>query len=318
MPNRSIEFFKREIEKIPGRKLWSSNRVFLLCPWHTEQVPSGTISLDTAHPQWLGSFKCWGKCNKTASWNEFAEKTGLKKLSGKNKLPKTVPSIDLEGIRATLLPSKEEDDTTRDDFDFFDLQEDKWRGFNKGFLTKVGARLIYHDKSGRFYVWFPVIVNDKEVGYFRAQMKKAPDGEYPSYLNKKGNWVKKYGLFPFDYSIQMMRRKGLHTLVLVEGPRDALRLLRGGIPAVAIMGTNSWTTAKRRLIEMAGVNRIILMLDGDSAGRKATMEIYPELKMHLNTKVIRLWRIAKKLGKDKVDPCSAPTETIRLVKNSLR
>lgn len=315
----NVDFFKREIEKVPGPKLWSASRVFILCPFHAETHPSGTISLDPAHPRWLGSFKCWGKCNKTAPWNEVAEKLGLKKLDGKNALPKNVPLIDLKGVRQSLLPEKEkEDDSTRDDFDFFDLQEEKWRGFHKDFLKAVGARLIYHDKSGRFYVWFPVIVNDKEVGYFRALMKKDPNNVYPSYINKKGVWTKKYGLFPFDYAIRLMKRRELSTLVLVEGPRDALRLLKAGIPAVCIMGTNSWTPVKRRVIENSGAKRIILMFDGDKAGRKATYDIYKDLKMHISVKVFRLWRVAKRLGKDKIDPCSAPTETIRQVKNSLR
>lgn len=313
----NLEFFKRELAKVP-EVLIGSSRAWLKCPWHQESKASGTISLDTAYPRWLGSFKCWGKCNKSAPWNELAEKLGLQKLDGKNTLPKNVPNMDFKGIRESLLPSNHEDDSTRDDFDFFDLQEEKWRGFHKDFLKGIGARLIYHDKSGRFYVWFPVIVNDKEVGYFRAQMKKDPNNEYPSYINKKGVWTKKYGLFPFDYAVRMMRRKEFHTLVLVEGPRDALRLLRAGIPAVAIMGTGSWSNTKRHVIESAGVQRLILCFDGDAAGRKATHTIYPDLKMHLTVKVVRLWRVAAKLGLDKVDPCSAPTETIQQIKSSLR
>lgn len=314
--SQSVEFFKKEIEKIPGRKLWSNNRVFILCPFHSETFPSGAISLDSSHPRWIGSFKCWGKCNRTAPWNEVAERLGLKKLDGKNSLPKTVPSMDLKGTRASLLPPKE-DDSTRDDFDFFDLQEEKWRGFHKDFLKEIGARLIYYDKASRFYIWFPVIVNDKEVGYFRAQIKKAPNKEYPSYLNKKGIWVKKYGLFPFDYAIRLMRRKGLSTLVLVEGPRDALRLLRAGIPAVAIMGTSNWTPTKRRIIENSGVKKIILLLDGDSAGRKASREIYPQLKIYIRVHVFKLWRIAAKMGVDKLDPCIVPREVLLQIKEIL-
>lgn len=318
-----MNFFKAQIARIPGKKRITTNRAFILCPFHHETDPSGTISLDTTKPKFVGWFYCYGKCKRSAPWNEVAEKLGLKKINGYHAMPKSVPKIDVNALRESLLP--EEEQSTKKDLTFFDMQSPKWRGFKREFLQKFGAKLCYDDKTGRFYLWFPVMVRGKEVGYFRAQIK--PSDEFPNYLNSKGEWVRRRGLFPFDQAIRLMRRKGLRTLVLVEGQRDALRLLRAGIPAVCIMGTGNWTDDKMHIIESAGVKRLILLMDGDSPGKMATfggkiddrkvIGIYPQIKMHFEVIVFKLWRLAKKMGVKKVDPYDAPVILLHKLRKRL-
>lgn len=316
------DFYRSQIERIPGRKQISGSRVMILCPFHSETKPSGSILLDTSKPGSFGKFKCWG-CGKFCSWNEFAEKLGLQKIkNGKRHISKHVPQIDLNGAKHRVLPKEDE---KIEDYDFFELQEPKWRGFKKEFLEKIGAKLAYHDKSQMFWTWFPVMVNGEQVGYIRARQKKTED--LPSYLNMPGEWVKAKGLFPFDTAVKIMRKKGLKTMVLVEGPRDALRLIRAGIPAVSIMGTNNWTDSKRQIVEGAGVRRLVLLMDGDKAGKRATYGnpddknnrgIYEAVKLHFDVVVFKLWKTAKRLGLKKVDPYSMPIGMVEKVRNRLR
>ncbi len=312
MGTMNAQFFLHELNKLHIKKKLSSTRAYILCPFHNEKTPSGGVSLDPKFPGSLGRFKCWG-CGKTASWNELAKILGMKKLNGKQAVPDNTGYIDVKAMRGTVLPKDEKEDLK--DFDFFDLQED-WRGFEPEFLQKVcGAKLVYHDWTQHFFVWLPVRVRGKEVGYIRGHMRRPEEG--PTYLNKPGDWVLKKGLFPFDYAIELMKRKGLKTIVLVEGPRDALRMLRAGIPSVCIMGTNNWTDKKRHLLEMAGVERILLMMDGDKAGKKATFKIHPTIKMAFEVKVFRLWKTAAELGLDKLDPNNAPKEVVKRAKELL-
>jgi 5S rRNA maturation endonuclease (ribonuclease M5) len=311
----NLQFFLNEIQKIPGRKIATSKRVLVLCPFRQERTPSCSISLDTSYPRGVGRIKCWG-CGHKCDWNELAEKFGLSKMNGSRALPKYAPNIDMAEVRAKML----EEEATIKDFDLFPLQKD-WRGFEKEFLTSMGARLCFYDKSDKFYVFFPVNVGGKEVGYFRAMIKKPEEG--PSYLNKKGEWVKKRGLFLFDEAIALMKKRKLRTIVLVEGPRDALRLMRDGIPTCAILGTQNWTTAKRHILEAAGVKRVIVMMDGDLKnkhgeipGKIASEKIVPGLRMYFDVKVYALWKLAAK-KKKKLDPCTAPDSVVAKVEKAL-
>lgn len=322
----NIDLVRQEIERIPGKKTISDKRVMILCPFHQETKPSGKISVDTSYPGSIGSYYCWG-CGTKKKWNDIAEVFGLKKMNGKNAMPKHVPKIDLSGARERVLPQEVD---KIEDYDFFELQEPRWRGFNKEFLEDLGAKLAYHDKTQQFYVWFPVRVEGKQAGYFRARMK--PEDDKPSYLNKSGSWVKRRGLFPFDQAIKLMLKLGLKTLVLVEGPRDALRMIRQGIPAVSIMGTNNWSSNKRQIVENAGVERLIILMDGDKPGKRATYGnpkddqnkgIYEDVKINFEVIVFKLWKTAKRMAleqgveKIKLDPYNMPKEIVEKVRSKL-
>ena len=70
------------------------------------------------------------------------------------------------------------------------------------------------------------------------------------------------------------------ALVIVEGPWAVMRLAQLNIPAVALLGIHLSST-QRDLLRTWKL--VILMLDGDRAGRRATTQIQDSLK--LNTKV---------------------------------
>ena len=171
---------------------------------------------------------------------------------------------------------------------------------------------------------FRIVIRGKQRGYIKAQIEKPKDKAIPSYINSSGSWSLKYGLFPYDFATQMMKAKELSTLVLVEGPRDALRLLKYGIPAMCIMGTQSWGAAKLRLLEFTSATRIVLMMDGDLAGRKATRmistgldvngnQIAPPIASSFLVKTVRLWN-ADEPG---LDPGNCQLDILRSVRRLL-
>lgn len=94
-------------------------------------------------------------------------------------------------------------------------------------------------------------------------------------------------------------------LVLVEGPYDALRLLCHGIPALAMLGTN-WSRDRSTLLEVLGVDRVTIALDGDYAGKEGTYRIGPQIAKHIGEDNLFVWEWSPKQ-----DPGSAPMKEVR-------
>lgn len=64
------------------------------------------------------------------------------------------------------------------------------------------------------------------------------------------------------------------SIILVEGIFDVLNLHDKGITnAACIFGTNNFQKDKAEVLKMQGIEKVIVMLDGDDAGQKAAVEI---------------------------------------------
>lgn len=271
-----VDHVKNELSKVRTKPGSQGLFTFILCPFHSERTPSGRVSHNPAYPWSAGNFKCYG-CGATAKWEKVAAAVGLEPF------PDEAP----DPTRETFIPKKVAErfgafETTETDNLCFKrltgnfasqlpgLQDGYWRGFKLDWLeSTIGARLCYFP-GGRYYVYLPVVISGVERGFIRAQLKKPKDKSIPSYINAPGRWSLQHGLFPYDAARIVMRERRLSTLVLVEGPRDALRLLSEGVPAVSILGTHSWTENKLRLLELFGAERAIVCFDGDAAGAKAS------------------------------------------------
>lgn len=270
---------KSELAKVPG-VIMKSDMAMVHCPFHGgDNTPSCAIYWKNSSKN-IGGFYCFG-CGKAGSWNTLANALGLEPFYTEPKDRYSAPLITntkkkekTEGLVLSPMPL-----------------DNTWRGLPTSLLARVGCKIgQIHYSDGRWskrFVYMPVIIDGKTEGYIKARLQKE-DGK-PSYVNKKGNWVKSCGLFPFDYAIsQMTDRK---TIVLVEGQRDALRLLRYGVPALCIMGTHNWNEKKCQLLEMHGVKRVIIAMDGDDAGIEGTRLLYPLAKEYFESaKVSRLWK----------------------------
>jgi 5S rRNA maturation endonuclease (ribonuclease M5) len=176
-----------------------------------------------------------------------------------------------------------------------------WRSISTNLLIELQGRVCvkwlddYDRWASTKFLYFPVQINGETRGYFRARMRKSEDPKTPSYLLAKStpgsNWSKRWGLWPFDHSIKLMKKVGTTTMVLVEGQRDALRLITNGIPAVCIFGTQSWSRHKPQLMELAGVERVVSLFDGDDAGIKATDNTEDDLRRLFDLKIVKLWSV---------------------------
>lgn len=114
------------------------------------------------------------------------------------------------------------------------------------------------------------------------------DVEGPKYLNTKETIIFKKGQMLFNYHRAKNAIKIEKSVILVEGYMDAIRLYSNGIKnVIAIMGT-SLTKDQINLIRKLHA-KIILCLDNDIPGEKATYEIGNILKQeNFDVEVIRL------------------------------
>lgn len=323
-----LQFVKEQLAQFGGEKKLGDDFSFILCPFHAEKTPSGRIfhSADSYSP---GYYKCYG-CGARKTWNDLADAIGLQPF-GKSR-PKDEYALLIQLTTSQVEESKDER------IKFKAVPEGAtWRGFDYELLKSLGAKLCKtYNEDHKFWtkpmLYLPVIVQGKTRGYIKAQLKKEKGSRLPSYINKSGNWSKTYGLFPYDPAVRLMKKLRSSTIVLVEGPRDALRLISLGIPAVCILGTQSWSEKKAKLLELAGVDHVILMMDGDCAGVKATELIKPTLKsMFKRTTVVKLWSIkdspyipfadkeeptkaAKEAGAELWDPGNCPKWILKKLK----
>lgn len=274
------ELVRSQISRVPNVKM-KTDMAMIPCPFHADKNPSCGVYFRQGQKN-TGSWFCFG-CNKHGLWDELADTLGLEKFNSKPEdkfsRPIKVEISDVDEISCEKLIFKK-------------LPEHKvWRGISTNTLRAIGCRLCkvqYESSFSDTFIWMPVYINKELVGYIKARKQKA-DGK-PSYINKKGTWAKSQGLFPFDYSINMALRNKSKSVVLVEGQRDALKLIEYGIPALCIMGTHNWNDDKSKLLDIAGIEKAIICMDGDDAGISGTRLIYPSLKKYLSkVSVVKLW-----------------------------
>ncbi len=322
-----LQFVLDQLSQYAGLKTSHTGYTLVICPFHAEKTPSGRVNHNAASksPGW---FKCYG-CGHSAKWDEVAPKLGLKPMVHQKPADEFLNmSLLSPDVRASSREFIEEE------IEFEPLPKGKtWRGIKTSLLTALGAKKckVNHPEHGwlKTKIYLPVFINKRLRGYIKARLTKHAD--YPSYINAKGGWSKTHGLFPFDFAIAMAKRLGIRTIVLVEGPRDALRLLQLGIPAMCILGTQSWSATKSKLLEMAGLTRIVLMLDGDCAGIAATEMLKQKLAGMFKIFVVKLWdmkgspyrqfkdedepsKAAKAAGVTLWDPGNAPDEILEKIK----
>ena len=272
MDIRKLDFILAELASYSGVKKKVGDTTFVACPYHSERTPSFRI-YHKANSKQPGFGKCFG-CGAAHPWDEYAPRLGLKAY--------IYAKPSQQFARSVVKPLEDDMSVV---FRHKPLPKDKvWRGIKTNLLIDIGCTLIKpYDET---FIFMPVTIKGEERGYIRARLHKIKDK--PSYLNKAGRWSELFGLFLYDYAVKMMRDKGLNTLVLVEGPRDALRLISLGIPAIAILGTQSWSKRKATLMELTGAKNVVLCFDGDCAGLKAEALVTPSLSRLVTVSVFDL------------------------------
>jgi DNA primase len=143
--------------------------------------------------------------------------------------------------------------------------------FGIGFYSRPGLM------SGRV-----VIPIHNQQGEEVAYAGRAVDGRMPKY-KLPGGFHKSLEL----YNLHRAIATGSQTVIVVEGYFDCVRVHQGGLPwVVALMGSS--LSPQQETILCERFERVILMLDGDAAGRAASRTISTRLIQKCDVTVIAL------------------------------
>ena len=168
------------------------------------------------------------------------------------------------------------------------------RGIEAATAEKFG--IGFYGGCGMFSGRLVIPIHDAR-GELVAYCGRAIDGTQPRYRFPSG-FLKAEVLF----NLHRAAAVGQQTAIVVEGFFDCLRLHQAGMAAVvALMGAALYESQQRQLLER--FRHVILMLDGDEAGRRATATIAAHLQQHASIRVIHL--------PDAVQPDQLSTEAIR-------
>src|SRR5919204_4606050 len=153
------------------------------------------------------------------------------------------------------------------------------RGIDRSTAEEFGVGL--YSGPGIFGGRLVIPIHDQQ-GLLVAYCGRALDHSQPRYRFPPG-FAKSEILFNFHRAALAEKP----AVVVVEGFFDCLKLYQAGVRSVvALMGSALYESQQRLLL--GRFQRIILMLDGDAAGRRATTQITARLRPHCCVQVIDL------------------------------
>ncbi|MCI0713429.1 MAG: DNA primase [Chloroflexi bacterium] len=279
-----------------------------LCPFHNEKTPSFVVFPDTQ--TWRCFCACgeggdlFSFVMKAEGWDFSETLKVLAERAGVEIQPRTPQAQQKDEHReklTRLLNSAAEfymnlllnDKAVRDYVKKRGLTDDTIREFGLGYapdawqttldhFAQIGyttddmlaAGLIIKSDSGRMYDRFRqrlmIPIHDARGNVVGFGARALADDQVPKYLNSpQGELFDKSQLL---YGFHLARRdiRETETVVVVEGYMDVIQAHQAGYKnVVAQMGTALTPTQVQTLAKYA--NRLVMALDSDSAGVKATM-----------------------------------------------
>jgi DNA primase len=172
--------------------------------------------------------------------------------------------------------------------DLFKLLHSK--GYSADLLESLGLVTIVNDQVYDFFkgrVVFPILDIEGNVVGFSARIYRG-EKDTSKYVNTKETLIFTKGNNLFNYYKARGPSKKEKQIIIVEGQMDAIRVYSSGIENVVALGGTALTQNQINLIKRLNV-KVILCLDGDSAGEKATLVNGDLLtKNDINVQVVRL------------------------------
>lgn len=244
----------------------------------------------------IGWYYCWS-CGASGPWNKLAETLNLEKLV----------EPDNPNIQSGLVDFHWEDEYAKpDDSMLFPITGD-WEHrdctIKYKTLMKFGVKeyLKIVNQGGEYVMyrklWLPAIMNRRLVGHVEIRLDE--EDPEPKYKNSAGAWsatnwvgfdtIREY--FPRDY------------VCIVEGSADAMRLVQNRIPAMPLLGVQSWSSSKRIAVTQA-FDHVFVIGDGDEAGERMRKQLC--LDMEDSHPIIL---------EDGMDPAKLEREDIRELKS---
>lgn len=307
-----------QLASLGGYQKQAGGNRHVCCPFHQEKTPSCSVNVSRDASVSIGTFYCYG-CGEKGNWNKFADKTGLVGLKSYQAFERTTESANIRMMKKRMELLGSDNRTIQRLFDevgnaIIPWPEDRnWRSYSGKLIARIGGYCYNDEQHDELMLVLPVYINGRYRGGVRAFFEKQDNGM--SYLTIKGDWVKSYGLLGYDY----LRKKdmwGCRAIVLVEGPRDWLRLIKNKIPSCAILGANMMDEKKMMLLAALGVKKVFALPDNDNAGKKmASMVEDFAKKAGMAFQYLKLPRERDSDGKIiKIDPDNAPVSIIKEVK----
>lgn len=317
MMEDAFTIINEEIDKIDGYKKRTATNIEIVCPFHEDSKPSCSINLSHEAKVRIGTFSCWA-CEERGGWNKLAAKLGLRQVK------------DWQHFNGTTAGAFQRVSKYRKDFEntnnysldrlFEEVggavlpwpKKKEWRGYKGSLLTAVQGYMFNEDKRDELMLVLPIYINGRFRGGVKAFWEKPKEG--PSYLNISGDWVMDYGLLGYDY-VRDKDLWGCDSIVLVEGPRDWLRMAQNKIPCCAILGSKMFAETKLMLLIALGVKKIYSLADNDKAGRGMVKLIRETCYGKIEFEELELPRKKDEDGElIKLDPDSASQKIIDKVK----
>ena len=164
------------------------------------------------------------------------------------------------------------------------------KGYKPELLESLGLISIINDKCYDFFVGritFPLEdINGNIVG-FSSRIYRG-ENDTSKYINTKETPIYIKGNTLFNYHRARGPSRKEKSLIIVEGQMDAIRVFASGVENVVALGGTALTQNQISLIKKLNV-KVILCLDADEAGEKATLVNGDLLiKENINVQVIRL------------------------------
>ena len=149
----------------------------------------------------------------------------------------------------------------------------KERGFSTDILKKYDVGNC-HNKKSRFFNRAIVPIYDVDYQYMVGCTARSIDGRDPKWLHD--NFKRDLSLYNSWFAKNEIAES--NTCVLVESPGNIWRLEESGIHCGLAMYGTQLSFGQMRLLAQLGVLNIVLALDNDNAGKKATASIVERLK----------------------------------------
>jgi DNA primase len=142
----------------------------------------------------------------------------------------------------------------------------------------IEAGLLRRNESGRLYDFFRgrlmIPIRDRlgrVLGFGGRMLASEPDAPGPKYVNTPETPLFRKGSLIFGLDLAADSIRSSRELLLVEGYTDVMAAHQAGWKnAGAVLGTAT-TDEHAALIRRTGARSIVLVFDGDAAGRKASV-----------------------------------------------
>jgi DNA primase len=222
---------------------------------HTDSNPSLSYNLEKGV---YNCFACGFKGDTTKLMKELGITFSIEPLSKQAfKIKRLQDKLEtLRGEKQVFLPEPR-----------FPVKH-SFKGISENTLTRFKAFMTTHDSMDD-YICVPVYQNNKlKFIEGRHTVLNTKNLSMPKYMRKPAGVDVSSVLYPLD------EIKDFTQVILVEGIFDALNMHDMGYNnTLCIFGTNNFNAGKAKMLDEYGCRHVIIMMDGDSAGRQAAVKI---------------------------------------------